>query len=311
MTVKENFLWVEKYRPKTVAECILPFELRTTFSKIIGQKKIPNLLLVGGSGVGKTTVAKAMVNEINSDYIVINASLKGNIDTLRNDISNYASAMSFQGGRKYIILDEADYLTRLTQPALRNFMEEFSRNAGFILTANYQNRIIPELQSRCSVIEFNINKEDRPKLAAQFFKRVVEILTRENVEYDKPAVISIIQTFFPDWRRVLNELQLCSISGKIDEGFVLRTTSIADLLQLIKEKNFTGVRKWATENLHNNHYALYREFYDQASEQFKSSYIPMLVLTLAKYEYQSAFVLDQEINFSAFCAEVMVDAIWQ
>ena len=307
----DHFLWVEKYRPKTVAECILPAELKKTFQAFVDQKNIPHLQLSGGAGMGKTSVARAMVEEIGCDYIMINGSKDGNIDTLRTTIQNFASTMSFKGGRKYVILDEADYLTHHTQPALRNFMEEFSRNCGFILTCNYPNRIIEPLWSRNSCIAFHIVKEEIPQLAMEFFHRVKHILGQENVEYDKAAVVDLIKKHFPDFRRTLNELQRHAAKGKITGDILQHAISIESLVKHMKEKNFTSVRQWTTENLNGDSSELYRNFYDDAAELFTPDYIPMLVLTLAKYQYQASFALDQEINFAAFCAEIMVEASWK
>ena len=228
----EEFLWVEKYRPKSINDCILPDSLKQTFQEFVNQNNIPNLLLAGGPGVGKTTVAKAMLQEIDADYIVINGSMNGNIDTLRNEIKDFASTMSFTNKRKYVILDEADYLNpQSTQPALRNFMEEFSKNCGFILTCNFKNRIIEPLHSRCSVVEFNIPKPVRPKVASQFFKRVGDILNKENVEYNDKVLAKMVESYFPDFRRVINELQRYSTLGKIDTGILANTSdaSIDDL----------------------------------------------------------------------------------
>lgn len=306
------FLWTEKYRPKTVDECILPEQLKETFKQFVKQGNIPNLLLTGSAGTGKTTIARAMLEELKCDYTIINGSLKGNIDTLRTDIAGYASSVSFKGGRKYIILDEADYLTHHTQPALRNFMEEFSKNCGFILTANYRNKIIEPLQSRCAVIEFQIGRDEAPKLAAQFMKRIQAILDKEGVEYDKAAVVALIKKHFPDWRRVLNELQRYSVTGKIDSGIMtnMRADSIKELIGFLKKKDFTNVRKWTGENLNNDQEAFFREFYDEASSLFQPSYVPELVLILAKYMYQASFVLDPEINFVAAMVEIMMTAQW-
>ena len=219
--MREDFLWVEKYRPKTVEDTILPVDLKRTFQNFVDQGNIPNLILAGSAGVGKTTIARAMLEQLGCDYIVINGSMNGNIDTLRNEILSFASSMSFSGGRKYVILDEADYLNaNSTQPALRNFMEEFSKNCGFILTCNFRNRIIDPLHSRCSVIDFKIGKADMAKLAAQFFKRVITILDSENVKYEQQVVAEVINKHFPDWRRVLNELQRYSATGAIDTGLL-------------------------------------------------------------------------------------------
>jgi replication factor C small subunit len=304
-----EFLWVEKYRPKNINDTILPEGLKETFSSFVEQGNIPNLLLTGSAGVGKTTVARAMLEQIGADYIVINGSMNGNIDTLRNDIQQFASSMSFTGGRKYVILDEADYLNaNSTQPALRNFMEEFSRNCGFILTCNFKNRIIEPLHSRCSVVEFKISKEDLPKLAVQFFKRVVNILTTEKVEYDKAVVAELINRHIPDWRRVLNELQRYSVNGKIDSGiFVnLQDENLKTLIGYIKAKNFSEMRKWVGENSDTDSAQLFRKFYDQAYNYIKPASIPELVVLIAKYQYQAAFVADPEINTAAFLTEIMV-----
>jgi DNA polymerase III delta prime subunit len=305
----DEFLWVEKYRPKTINDCILPEGLKQTFSSFIDSGNIPNLLLTGSAGVGKTTVAKAMLEQIGADYIVINGSMNGNIDTLRNDIQQFASTISFSGGRKYVILDEADYLNaNSTQPALRNFMEEFSRNCGFILTCNFKHRIIEPLHSRCSVVDFKISKDDLPRLAVQFFKRTVGILSKEGVEYDKAVVAELINKHVPDWRRVLNELQRYSVNGKIDSGiFVnLQDENLKTLIGYIKAKNFGEMRKWVGENSDTDSAQLYRKFYDQAYNYIKPASIPELVILIAKYQYQAAFVADPEINTTAFLTEIMV-----
>ena len=305
----DEFLWVEKYRPKNINDTILPEGLKQTFSSFIEQGNIPNLLLTGSAGVGKTTVARAMLEQIGADYIVINGSMNGNIDTLRNDIQQFASSMSFTGGRKYVILDEADYLNaNSTQPALRNFMEEFSRNCGFILTCNFKNRIIEPLHSRCSVVEFKINKADYPKLASQFFKRTCKILETEGIGYDKAVVADLISKHMPDWRRVLNELQRYSVNGTIDSGiFVnLQDENLKTLIGYIKSKNFGEMRKWVGENSDTDSAQLFRAFYDQAYTYIKPNSIPELVILIAKYQYQAAFVADPEINTAAFLTEIMV-----
>jgi DNA polymerase III delta prime subunit len=310
----QEFLWVEKYRPKKIEDTILPEGLKETFKSFIQQGSIPNLLLTGSAGVGKTTVARAMLEEIGADYIVINGSMNGNIDTLRNDIQQFASSVSFTGGRKYVILDEADYLNaNSTQPALRNFMEEFSRNCGFILTCNFKNRIIEPLHSRCSVVEFKISKEDLPKLAVQFFKRVVGILSTEKIEYDKAVVAELINRHVPDWRRVLNELQRYSVNGSIDSGIFanLQDENLKELVSAIKEKKFTEMRKWVAENSDTDSSQLYRAFYDQAYSIVKPNSIPELIMLIAKYQYQAAFVADPEINTAAFLTEVMVSVEFQ
>lgn len=308
--MNEEFLFVEKYRPKTIEECILPADLKATFQQFVNQKNVPNLLLSGGAGVGKTTSARAMLEQLGCDYIIINGSMSGNIDTLRNEILQFASSVSLSGGRKYVILDEADYLNPNSfQPALRNFMEEFSRNCGFILTCNYKNRIIEPLHSRCSVIDFKIQKKDMPKLAAQFMKRVENILSIERIEHDKAAVASVIQKFFPDWRRVLNEIQRYSATGKIDSGILanLQQASIKELIRLMKDKNFTEIRKWTKNNIDTDINVLYNEFYETASDYFATRSIPSLVILIAKYQYQNSFAANPEINFTAFLVEVMIE----
>ena len=308
--MQDDFLWVEKYRPQTVADAILPEELKTTFQQFVDQNNVPNLLLTGRAGVGKTTVAKAMLNQIGADYITINGSMNGNIDTLRIDISNFASSVSFTGGRKYVILDEADYLNaNSTQPALRNFMEEFSKNCGFILTCNFKNRIIDPLHSRCSVVEFNISNKDKPQIAADFFKRVCGILDEEGIKYDKKSVAEVVQLYFPDWRRVLNELQRYASTGSIDSGILASksTDNISLLITLMKEKNFTEVRKWVSTNLDNDSSVILRRVYDTLYDALVPASIPAAVLIIAKYQYQIAFVADQEINLLAALTELMVE----
>jgi DNA polymerase III delta prime subunit len=312
--MNEEFLWVEKYRPKTIEDTILPAELKATFQQFVDQKNIPNLILSGSAGVGKTTVARAMLEELGCDYIVINGSMNGNIDTLRNEILNFASSVSLSGGRKYVILDEADYLNaNSTQPALRNFMEEFSKNCGFILTCNFKNRIIEPLHSRCSVVDFKISKKDMAKLAMQFMKRVGIILEAENVEYDKAVIAEVIQKHFPDWRRVLNELQRYSAVGKIDSGILanLQETSLRELVDLLKDKNFTEVRKWVRNNIDTDVNDLYNQFYETANEMCDKKSIPELVLLIAKYQYQNSFSANPEINFAAFLVETMLTVKFQ
>jgi len=312
--MNEEFLWVEKYRPKTIEETILPLDLKATFQQFVDQENIPNLILSGSAGVGKTTVARAMLEQLGCDYIVINGSMNGNIDTLRNEILNFASSVSLQGGRKYVILDEADYLNaNSTQPALRNFMEEFSRNCGFILTCNFKNRIIEPLHSRCSVIDFKIGKKDMGKLAMQFMKRVIGILDTETITYDKTVVAEVIQKHFPDWRRVLNELQRYSATGAIDSGILanMQTTSIKTLVELMKDKNYSEMRNWVNTNLDTDVNDLYRQFYDTAYDLLENSSIPLIVLTIAKYQYQGAFAADPQINFMAFLTEVMIQCEFQ
>jgi DNA polymerase III delta prime subunit len=308
--MSSDFLWVEKYRPKTISDAILPPSLKQTFQQFVDQENIPNLLLCGRAGVGKTTVARAMLEQMGADYLVINGSMNGNIDTLRNDIRQFASSISFYGGRKYVILDEADYLNpNSTQPALRNFMEEFSKNCGFILTANFSNRIIDPLHSRCSVVEFKIEKDDKPKMASLLFKRAQQILESEGVDFDPKAVAEVVKKFFPDFRRVLNELQRYSATGKIDSGILVNFTDekLKGLVELIKQKNFTEIRKWVGENPDIDTTTFFRKLYDTASDYLKPSAIPQLVLILAAYQYKAAFVADQEINILACLTEIMVE----
>jgi len=305
----DDFLFVEKYRPTTIKDTILPDDLSKTFSEFV-EKGIPNLLLCGGPGVGKTTVARAMLEQIGSDYIIINGSMNGGIDTLRNDIKSYASTVSLNGNRKFVILDEADYLNpQSTQPALRNFMEEYSKNCGFILTANYKNRIIEPLHSRCSVVEFTISKQDKPKLAQKFMTRVQHILEQEKIEYDKKAIGELIIKYFPDWRRVLNEIQRYSSSGKIDVGILTQLSdgSFNTLIQALKKKEFNQMRKWVAENLDNDPTTIYRKLYDSCNVNMKENTIPILVTTIADYQYKSAFVADQEINLVACLTTLMID----
>lgn len=312
--MKDDFLWVEAYRPRTISDCVLPAVLKKTFQQFVDDETVPNLLLSGRAGVGKTTVARAMLDQLGADYIVINGSMHGNIDTLRTDILNFASTVSFTGGRKYVILDEADYLNpNSTQPALRNFMEQYSKNCGFILTCNFKNKLIEPLWSRCSVVEFLVPKEERPKLAAQFFKRTCSILERENIEYDKAAVVEVIQKHFPDWRRVLNELQRYSATGKIDTGILvnLQDENMKQLVQYLKNKEFSNVRKWVAENVDIDQTTVFRKFYDIASDHMDSPSIAQLVLVLAKYQYQAAFVADAEINLAACLTEIMVECTFK
>lgn len=310
--MKQDFLWVEKYRPNTIQDCILPDAMKETFQTFVNNKEIPNLLLSGGPGIGKTTVAKAMLEELDCDYIVINGSMNGNIDTLRTEIKDFASTISFAGGRKYVILDEADYLNpQSTQPALRNFMEEFSKNCGFILTCNFKNRIIEPLHSRCSNVEFKITKKEKAQMAAQFFKRVNNILATEEIDYDKKVIAEVITQYFPDFRRVLNELQRYSATGKIDAGILGNNDSDVDaLVSMLKAKKFDDMRKWVAYNSDVDTSSLYRQLYDKLSEHMKPAGVAQTIVTLADYQYKSAFVVDQEINNVACFTEIMMDAEW-
>ena len=304
----KTFLWVEKYRPKSIDACVLPKNLKDTFSEFVKDKHIPNLILSGSSGVGKTTVAKAMLDEIGATSMMINGSEESGIDVLRTKIKNFASTVSLEGGRKYIILDEADYLNpQSTQPALRGFMEEFHKNCGFILTCNFKNRLIEPLHSRCSVIDFIIPNTEKPKLAKNFFESVNNILNQENVKFDERAVAELLNKHFPDWRRVLNELQRYSVSGKIDAGILVNLSEekVNELIQLFKEKELGKVRKWIVNNLDNDPVRIFRVLYDTLYDRIDSSTVPHLVLVLADYSYKSAFVADQEINLLACMIEIM------
>ena len=303
-----EILWVEKYRPVTVDDCILPSELKQTFQQFVDNEEIPNLLLTGTAGVGKTTIAKAMLEQIGCTYMMINGSEESGIDTLRTKIKNFASTVSMDGKRKYVILDEADYLNpQSTQPALRGFIEEFSKNCGFILTCNFRNRIIEPLHSRCSTVEFRIPNEQKPKLAMNFMKRVQDILEKENVSYNEKVVADVIGKFFPDWRRCLNELQRYSATGSIDAGILvnLSDTSIKELVSFIKDKDFKSCREWVVHNLDNDPHRIYRRIYDSLSGNVPDSAVPHCVLILGDYSYKSAFVADQEINLLACLTEMM------
>ena len=304
----EDFLWVEKYRPKTIEECVLPDALKQTLSEFISKGDIPNLILSGGPGVGKTTAAKAMLDELGLTYMFINGSEESGIDVLRTKIKNFASTVSLHGGRKYLILDEADYLNpQSTQPALRGFIEEFHKNCGFILTCNYKNRLIPPLHSRCSVVDFTVPKLEKKELAEQFFRRVMNVLVVEEVKFEPKAVAEVINKFFPDWRRVLNELQRYSVSGKIDAGILvdISEVNIKELMQSMKQKEFTNVRKWIVNNIDNDPTRLFRRLYDNLYDYMDGSSIPHVVVILGEYQYKAAFVADQEINMLACLTEIM------
>ena len=304
----DTFLWVEQYRPKTVDDCILPQSLKDTFKEFVEHGNVPNVILSGGPGVGKTTIAKAVLDEIGATYMMINGSEESGIDVLRTKIKNFASTVSLEGGRKYLILDEADYLNpQSTQPALRGFMEEFHKNCGFIITCNYKNRLIEPLHSRCSVIDFTIPKSEKPSLASEFMKRMIFILQNEKVEYDKKVLVEVIQRHFPDWRRILNELQRYSVSGRIDAGILvdMAEINIKELMKFMKEKEFTNVRKWVVNNLDMDSVRLYRSIYDSLYTFLDHSTIPHVVIVLAEYQHKSAFSADQEINLLACLTEIM------
>ena len=303
-----EILWVEKYRPQKIEDCILPSELKQTFQQFVDNGECPNLLLSGSAGCGKTTVAKAMLEQLGCTYMMLNGSEESGIDVLRNKIKNFASTVSMDGKRKYVILDEADYLNpQSTQPALRGFMEEFSKNCGFILTCNFRNRIIEPLHSRCSTVEFLIPTEERPKLAGQFMKRVQTILKDEGINSNDKVVAKLIEKFFPDWRKVLNELQRYGASGEIDAGILVNISenSVKELISFLKNKEFTNVRRWIVNNLDNDPARIYRRLYDSLYDNLDNSTIPHAVIILADYSYKSAFVADQEINLLACMTEIM------
>lgn len=305
----EHLLWVEKYRPKTIETCILPDRLRKPFQEYVNQKHIPNLLLAGGPGVGKTTVAKAMCEEIGCDYMMINGSDESGIDTFRTKIKGYASTLSLSGHRKVIIIDEADYLNpNSTQPALRNAMEEFASNCTFIFTCNYKNRIIEPLHSRCSVIDFGLKNGERIMMATSFLIRIEKILTEENVSFEKPVIAELIKKYFPDFRRVLNELQRYSQFGKIDSGILsqIKDVSLNEIVKYLKDKDFGSVRKWVASNEIDSQ-TLFRKLYDGLYDILQPASIPQAVVILADYQYKQAFVADAEINVVACLTELMAN----
>lgn len=308
---EDQFLWVEKYRPQKIDDCVLPQALKDTFKQYITQGELPSFLFSGTAGVGKTTVAKALCNEIGAEYILVNGSDEGrSIDVLRTTIKGFASTVSLTDAKKVVIVDEADYMNaQSVQPALRSFIEEFSGNCRFIFTCNFKNRIIEPLHSRCAVIEFKIDSKDKQEIAATFFKRAVQILKQEDVEFDPKVVAELITKHFPDYRRILNELQRYSVSGKIDSGILLNMSeeSFKDLVKLLKDKNFTEVRKWVAKQTDADTTSLFRELYDTASANMDPNSIPQLVLTLADYQYKAAFVADHELNIMAALTEIMAN----
>ena len=310
--MRDEFLWVEKYRPKTIEDCILPESIKKTFLDFLDKGEVPNLLLAGPAGCGKTTVAKALCNQLGVDVYVINGSDEGRfLDTVRNNAKNFASTVSFSSEAKHkvIIIDEADNTTPDVQLLLRASIEEFSNNCRFIFTCNYKNKIIEPLHSRCAVVEFGIKGKAKQEIAAAFFGRLVTILEQERVEVDKKVLAELINNHFPDWRRVLNECQRYSVSGKIDSGILatFSDVSVNDLTKNLKQKNFTEVRKWCVDNLDNDPAVLLRRIYDSLSSSLVPSSIPAAVLIIAKYQYQIAFVADQEINMLACLTEIMVE----
>ena len=313
---RDEFLFVEKYRPKKIEDCILPEQTKKTFLEFVKKGEVPNLLLAGPAGCGKTTVAKALCNELGVDFYVINGSDEGRfLDTVRNNAKNFASTVSLSSTAKHkvIIIDEADNTTNDVQLLLRAFTEEFSGNCRFVFTCNYKNKIIEPLHSRCAVIDFSTTSKDKPKLAASFFNRLRTILETESIEYDPKVLVELVNKHFPDWRRILNECQRYSSGGKIDTG-ILATFSdvkVNDLIKNLKEKNFPQVRKWVVDNLDNDSGVLLRRIYDALYDALENNSIPAAVLIIAKYQYQIAFVADQEINLLAALTELMVECTFK
>ena len=303
-----DFLWVEQYRPKTIDDCILPDSLKNLFSSFIKKGELSNMLFSGTPGIGKTSVAKALCEQMNCDWIMINGSEEGGIDVLRNKIKNFASTVSLSGGKKVVILDEADYLNpQSTQPALRGFVEEFHKNCRFILTCNFKNRIIEPLHSRFSNIEFKVNPKDKPKLASRLFERAVYILKEQNVSYEDKVLVELITKHFPDFRKLINELQRYSVSGSIDAGILVNVSdeNLKTLVTHLKNKEFSDMRKWVVNNLDNDPVKIFRKIYDTLYTNLEPSTIPHAVLIIADYQYKSAFVADQEINLVACLTELM------
>ena len=310
--MKRDFLWVEKYRPKTIDECILPENIKETFRQFLNKGEIPNLLLTGPAGVGKTTVAKALCEQLGCDYILINGSDEGRfLDTVRGQAKNFASTMSLlpSSNHKVIIIDEADNTTHDVQLLLRSNIEAFHKNCRFIFTCNYKNKIIEPLHSRCSVVEFSIKGKEKAEIQVSFFERILGILERENIEFDKKVLLQIINKHFPDWRRVLNELQRYSVGGKIDSAILVEFSDVRidDLIKTLSKKDFSGVRKWVVSNLDNDPAVLLRRLYDALVASLEGPSIAAAVLIIAKYQYQIAFVADQEINMLACLTEIMVE----
>ena len=304
--MSEHYIWVEKYRPKTIDECILPKDQKDYFKNLVANGEIQNMLLCGTAGTGKTTVARALCEELKSDYIIINGSEESGIDVLRTKIKSFASTVSFTGNTKVVILDEADYLNpNSTQPALRGFIEEFANNCRFIFTCNFKNRIIQPLHSRCAVIEFKIPNKEKPAIAGAFFRRVTDILSFENIQADSKVVAKVVEKHFPDFRRTLNELQRYSQSGQIDEGILtnLSDVNMNDLVKALKDKDWKKMRSWVVHNMDSDPVSLFRKVYDTLLPL--TNQVPQLVLTLADYQYKSAFVSDQEINLVACLTEIM------
>ena len=309
----DSMIWVEKYRPKAVADCVLPKSLKAAFTNIVKDGKIPNMLFCGSAGTGKTTVAKAICNELDLDYIIINGSMDANMELLRTKIKQFASTVSFGNQSKVIILDEADYLNPQVQASLRGFIEEFSGNCRFILTCNFKNRIIEPLHSRCSGYDFSIPKGERPTLAGEIFARSCYILDQESIPYNKAAVAQLIEKHFPDFRRVLNEMQRYSISGEIDAGILVNSNdqNIKAVVELLKNKDFGGMRKWVADNMDMESHVIFRALYDNSNEYIEPNSIPQLVITLGEYQYKAQLVADVELNTVACLTELMAQLQWK
>ena len=309
--MNKDILWVEKYRPQTIQDCILPNTIKDSLQEFVDKNHVPNLLLSGGAGIGKTTSAVALCKETNSDYIIINGSEESGIDLLRSKLDQYCSSVSMTGGIKVVIIVEADYLNpSSTQPAMRGFIEGFSSNCSFIFTCNFKNRIIDPIHSRCAVIDYKIAKKDSPVIASSFFKRICTILEGEGVKYNQQVLIELVNKYFPDFRRCLNELQRYSVSGEIDSGILANISdqSIEDLMNLLKDKKFNDMRKWVAENLDNDSTKIFKKLYEALNTKVQENSIPQVVITLADYQYKSAFVADQELNKVACLTEDMADA---
>ena len=309
--MSESLLWVEKYRPSTIEDCILPESIKKTLRDVVSQNKIPNMMFTGTSGIGKTTAARAICNETQADYLIINGSDEGRmIDTLRTKLTQFCSTISLSGSRKVVIIDEADYMNAdSVQPAMRNFTERFADNCSFIFTCNYKNRIIEPIHSRCAVIDFSLKNGEKPVIASRFMKRVEIILSDESIEYDKEVIAKLVLKHFPDFRRVLNELQRYSTSGEINSGVLanIKEMNLKELIDSLREKNFSKMRQWVVANVDNDPATVYRKIYDELYTVVDKGSIPQAVLTIAEYQYKSAFVADQEINLVACLVELMAE----
>ena len=308
---RDDFLWVEKYRPHKISDCVLPSDLQEPFSDFVDQGKVPNLILTGGPGTGKTTAAKALCDETKTDFLMVNGSDEGrSIDIVRTTLNQFCSSVSMTGNRKAIIMDEADYMNAdSVQPALRGFIEKFGNNVSFLFTCNYPNRIIDPIHSRCAVFDFSIPLNEKPKLAERYLFLCEEILGKEGIEFDRKVLIQLIMKHFPDFRRVLNELQRYSSSGRIDTGILtsLEEVNVGELVNSLKGKKFSEVRKWTNSNMDTDTARIFRKLYDSLSSHLKPQSVPQAVLIIADYQYKSAFVVDQEINLVACLTEIMVE----